>query len=368
MSRAGHQGPRRETSPGPSRTEGVTLRDVARAAGVSVATASRVFNGKGSVSDRTRERVLQAAEDLHYTVNTLAKSMMGIGPRLLVYITFARAGTQSDVIDGMEQVATRHGAMFTANTVGPDIHQERALVRMYMQQRATGMIFGKSGDGSAEYVERIRRYDEALRSIGSYLVLCRPEIPQLPQVATVSYEQTMAVSRATRNLVMLGHRRIAFIGDWDQDSAHRRVDGYRRGLESEGIPVDPSLIIRCPNITADGCRAAEQLLGRFVERPDERPTAVMTFSDDIAIGVYRAARRLGLRIPDDLSVVGFDDIPFAADITPSLTTIRPSFRAVGQRAAELVFKRPEPGNPDLHTTFESRFILRDSIAPPAGRR
>ena len=354
----------RAESPGPRRTEGVTLRDVAKAAGVSVATASRVFNGKNTVRKDTRDRVLKAADELHYTVNTLAKSMMGNGPRLLAYITFARAGTQSDVIDGMEQVAIAHGAMFTASTVGGDVRQEHTLLRMYMQQRAVGVILGKSGDNSPEYIARIRQYHEDLLSIGSYLVLCRPEIPELPDVPTVAYEQTMAVRRALHNLVMIGHRRIAFIGDWDQDSACRRVAGYRRGLADDGIPEDPELIVRCPSSTEDGSRAAEQLLRRFDQHPEMRPTAIMTFADDIAIGVYRAARRLGLRIPDDLSVVGYDDIPFASDITPPLTTIHPSFRSVGQRAAELIFNQPAPDSPELHTTFESRFVLRASIAPP----
>ncbi|MBT1175960.1 LacI family DNA-binding transcriptional regulator [Bifidobacterium callimiconis] len=352
----------RRNSPGPRAGTGANLRDVAREAGVSVSTASRALSGNTHISDETRARVVDAAQRLNYTINGLARSMSGAGPRPLVYLTYqVRDDAQGDIIMGLESVAKQHDSMLIVSTTVSADDRTSDLIDFFTQQRAAGVVIGRSGDDSPEFLANVRRYRDHLRSIGSPLVFCgRPEIPGEPNIPTVDYEQTGPGRRLTRALTDLGHTRIAFVGAETNMPAQLRMRGFEQGMRESGLEPNPAWMVHCRNSQAE----SQPVIERLLSLPDgERPTAIVAHSDYIALGAYRAARRLGLRIPDDLSVVGFGDIPSCLDVTPTLTTVAAPFLTLGRQAARFCFDPQSANGTNLHATFASTPIVRESMGP-----
>lgn len=351
---------------GPKRLDVVHLSDVAKLAGVSTSTASRALAGSPLVSERTRRRVRKAAEELHYTVNTLSKSLMGSGPRPLVFITFGLILPHVEMVNGMSRVANEHGTTLLTSFVRHSDDYEERIITLHAQQRVRGVILGRSGDNSPQYVRRIRSYQQQLQAINASLVLCaRPEIPELPEIPSVNYDQTVVVKDAVGTLVSLGHRRIAFIGDAIHLSARQRVEGYRNGMRDAGLEAPAHMVVRCDNTKDAGYEAAMTLFRDLAGDPAPRPTAVIAYSDFVALGVYRAARELGLSLPRDLSVIGFDDDPYAEDFTPSLSSIHVPFESIGKYAARMAFAPRDSYADNPHVTLSSKLVIRDSVAPPA---
>ena len=352
----------RQNNPGPRAGTGANLRDVARAAGVSISTASRALSGSTHISEETKARVLDAAQRLNYTINGLARSMSGAGPRPLVYLTYqVHDDAQGDIIMGLESVAQQHDSMLIVSTTVSANDRTSDLIDFFTSQRAAGTVIGRSGDDSPEFLANVRRYHDQLRSIGSPLVFCgRPEIPGEPSIATVDYEQVGPMRHLTRRLIDLGHTRIAFVGAETNMSAQLRMRGFEQGMRESGLEPNPAWIVHSRNSEAESQPIIEQLLSKPAA---ERPTAIVAHSDYIAIGAYRAARKLDLQIPDDLSVVGFGNIRSALDVTPTLTTVSVPFLTLGRQAAKFCFDQQSRGIGNLHTTFASTPVLRDSIGP-----
>ncbi|MCH2456607.1 MAG: substrate-binding domain-containing protein [Henriciella sp.] len=167
-------------------------------------------------------------------------------------------------------------------------------------------------------------------------------------------------AQAARHLAGLGHQRIAHIhGPRSFRSAHERLNGFTRGLAEFGIDLSPELTIEAGYTFDSGVRAADNLLSR----PD-RPTAIFTGNDEMAIGVYTSARNAGLRVPEDLSIVGFDDTPMAARIAPALTTVRLPIREMGQEAAKAVLRLVSEAGNKSNKSFQPEIIVRQSTARP----
>ncbi|MFF4622816.1 LacI family DNA-binding transcriptional regulator [Nonomuraea jabiensis] len=346
--------PRRGTR-GPAPTSGANLRDVAARAGVSTSTASRVFADSPLVRPDTRERVLAAAEELGYVVNGLAQAMMGRGRRSVAFVATHMIGaTFAAMAAGAESIATTQGNLFVVSTTGDDISRERDLMETLREQRAAAVLFAGSTRTGRDSDRRIAEYAQDLETIGARLVLCgHPAVPALPKVLTVDYDQVGGVRSAMNHLTSAGHRRIAFVGlEAEKTTPLQRLRGYELGLQDAGLAVDPSLVIECENETDPAAVASRELLSR----PD-RPTAVVGLTDGVAIGVYRAARSLGMAIPADVAVVGFDDIPHVVDLTPSLTTVRAPFWEVGVRGARLALGLEENNG---HVTLPTQLIVRQS--------
>ena len=343
---------------GPDRVTQANLRDVALHAKVSVATASRVFADNPNVNPDSRDRVLASARELGYVVNGLARAMMGRGPQSIAFVVRAMIGpTFAALAAGVESVAGRNGHLVLMSATEGDPERERDLIQVLRELRVKAVLLVGSTETDVSFDERAAGYARDLAQVNASLILCgRPPVPGHPQLVSVDYDQPAGVSAAVDELVRLGHTRIAYIGEGPgMTTAELRLHGYQTALRRHGIALDPALIRVAANNEADGARAADELL-----RSGTTVTAIVTMTDNIAVGAYRAARALGISLPNQLSIIGFDDAPVVGDLTPALTTVHPPFFEVGVRAAEIALGLA----PRDHVLLPTRFVLRESAVAP----
>ncbi|WP_285363485.1 LacI family DNA-binding transcriptional regulator [Microbacterium sp. LMC-P-041] len=348
---------RRNATPGPERGGGPTLAEVAQAAGVSRATASRVLAGRAAGKSASHARVLAAAEELGYVVNGLARSMMGVGRRSIAFVSSIMVGpTFASMAGGAEDVATANGHLFTMCTTGGDVEREAALIETLSEQRVAAVLLVGSTPATEEFEARAQRYSATLARVGAQLILCgRAALPHHPHIASIDYDHRGGVRTGVEHLVTLGHRRIAFLGSLDDmTTPHQRFLGYQDGLHDAGIAFDPALAVRSSNTSDDAAAATLDLLGR-----DPDVTAIVCQTDIMAVGVCRALHAEGIAIPERISVVGFDDMQLVADLTPSLTTVRAPFHDVGELAGRIAVG----GAYDGPVVLAGELIVRGSTGP-----
>lgn len=344
-------------SRGPGRLAPVNLRDVAAHARVSLATASRVFAGNANVQPAIKERVLASADALGYVVNGLARAMTGRGPRSIAFVVRAMIGpTFASLAAGVESVAARNGHLVLMCATEGDEQRERELIGVLRELRVKAVLLVGSTELDAAFDERAAGYARDLAQVNAALILCgRPPIATRPEILSVDYDQYSGIGEGVDELVRFGHRRIAYVGEpRGMTTAELRLDGYLAALARHGITPAPELIRVSANSEADGARAVGELLGSGAAA-----TALVAMTDNIAVGAYRAARQHGLTLPDDLSIIGFDDVPVVADLTPGLSTVHPPFFELGVRAAEIALGLA-PAN---HVLLETRFMRRGSAVP-----
>ena len=342
----------------------VTVSDVATTAGVSKATAARALGDYGAVSAAVRDRVLAAAEQLGYRPNALAKTM-----------STGRSNTLGIVIGDIENPffaqATR-GAADVANAAGFDLILSNSDEDAEIEANAIGVQLAKRVDGllvapaSSVHIDNLRTIIDA----GRPLVLFDRAAPEL-QVDTVIAANRRGAKDLTSLLLDAGHRRIAFISTIAHDGPFRRADslasssvdervqGFVESLEAAGVP-EPEQFVHL-NARIEG---VEQLARRLLEG-DAAVTAIVASDSLIALGVFRAARALGRRIPDDLSLVAFDDADWTGVTTPGVTVMAQPIHEIGAEAARLLIRRIRgDGGPPVTSVLEQRLIARDSVAPP----
>lgn len=302
----------------------VTIHDVARTAGVSVSTVSRVLNDKDDVAIETYERVQQVIEDLGYTSSLAAKSMRSRKTNVIGLIMPDVGDSFTiEVMKGVNQAITQFGYDLITYT-GGDATASSWPAR---EQKYISLLNGSITDGIIIVAPR------ALTFPTTYPIVAvdhHPGDTNFPSVLSTNREGALAVMDY---LIQLGHRRIGFVGGrTDLQSGIRRHQGYIDGLQRAGISVDPDLVQE-GNFTMDvGYRCAQQLLA--LANP---PTAIFAANDQSAFGVIKAAHQMGLKIPDDLSVVGFDNIPETAYYLPGgITTVDQSVREMGRVATEML--------------------------------
>ncbi|WP_250452832.1 LacI family DNA-binding transcriptional regulator [Caballeronia sp. ATUFL_M2_KS44] len=308
--------------------EEVSIADVAERAGVSVATVSRVLNGHTNVREATREKVRAAVAASGYRINELARNLRTAESRLLLTMVPDFGNPfYAAIVRGIDSVARQNGYFMLLCDTGADPLRERSYFDLLRGRRADGAI---CLDPAA--------VQNALAEEASALpwVACCEFDPDAG-VPYVGIDNHLAAGDVMRYLIGKGHRRIALI-----NSGHgylygrQRLAGYRDALEAAGIAANPAWQIELDSLDYDaGGRAAAQLasLGR------ERPTAIFAVSDTLAIGVMNGLRGAGLRVPEDVAVVGFDDIAVAAHVDPPLTTVAQPMQALGEAAANLLLKR-----------------------------
>jgi LacI family xylobiose transport system transcriptional regulator len=345
---------------GPAR---VTLSDVAAEAGVSLSTISKVLNGRPDVSAGTRARVERILASNGYLRRASEKS--GSGLIELVFHELESAWSM-EIIRGVENVAAENGMSVVLTESGSRRAPAPDWIEGALRRRPVGVVLVFS-DLPREYREMLKR-----RSIP--FVIIDPAGDPSPDVPSVGSANWSGGLMATRHLIELGHTRIAAItGPDDMMCSHARLDGYRSAMGAAGIPIVPEWV-RFGNFHTSG---GEQH-GRELLESADRPTAIFAGSDLQALGVLEAVRGLslrgsgpqgsGLRVPEDLSIVGYDDIPLAKWVSPRLTTVRQPLRRMAEEASRLVLrlsKSPLETVPrmDLATSL----VVRESTAaPPAG--
>ena len=272
---------------GPAPIDRVNLRDVARFAGVSPATASRVFSGTTSVREETRTKVLQAADHLGYVVNSLAQAVVGARHRSLAVV--ARSLEEpfvAQIVSGAEGVTRLSDTPFSLALTHSDQDVEQQVIRTLTEQRVAAVLLTGSTRPGKDSEDRIARYADHLASVQAKLILCaHPHIPTVPGVRTVTCDNPGGVRTLVQHLVGKGHRRIAFLGWSDTTTANQRFLGYSLGLRDAKLPLEASLVVECADDVVGGHLAALLLL----KKPNP-PTAIVAINDAVAVGVYRAAR------------------------------------------------------------------------------
>ncbi len=347
----------------------VSIYEVAAEAKVSIATVSRVLSGGGGarVARATQERVLEAARRLEYHPSGVARGLArGRMNTVGLVLYYEQPSVTSDpylgpCLDGVLAVHKRdhqNTVLFTKSS------WEEALAHLpsYCNGYCDGLLLMLPRTDSAIVGEL------AARDLPFVLVGDSRDDPD-GLLCCADVDNVAAAEAAVGHLIALGHRRIAaFCGDTVFCSSGQRLDGYRRALEAAGIPFDPSLVRPGTYFPRPGAVEAD-VRALWDERPEsERPTAVFGFNDAIALAAADALRARGLRIPADVSLIGFDDVPAAAAADPPLTTVRQPIRAIGERAAELLLARvngeAEPGRRAL---LPGEIIFRATTAPPPSR-
>ena len=334
-----------------------TARDVARLAGVSTSTVSHVLNGTRVVSDELRVRVTDAARELGYEANAVARSLKTRRSHTIALIT-PDIGNPffTSVVRGVEDVIGARGFTLILGNTAEDVHREEAYLRLLGAQRVDGIILVPSG-------ERYPYLDRLMHTKTAVVMLDR--IVSGPPVPAVVLDNVDAGRVATRHLLALGHRRIGLIsGRPGISTSAERLAGYRMELELSGIEFDLALVMDGQSRLEEAGRVTSLLL----ELPD-RPTALVVGNNLMTIGAVAAIEAHGLTIPGDVALVGFDDAIWADVLHPRLTTIAQPTYELGRAAAELLMRRiasPEVQVP-LRTAMSGHLIVRESCGAAAVR-
>jgi LacI family transcriptional regulator len=333
----------------------VTIAAIADAAGVSVPTVSRVLNGRTDVAAATRERVEQLLRDQGYRRRNSRRP--GRAQVLDVVFDTLDSSWAVELIRGVADVAHAAGA----GTVVSAVHQDETATRQWLRnlrsRTCDGVVFVLSQASAPVHIQ--------LRRLHIPVVVIDPSGAGA-DVATVGATNWAGGLSATEHLISLGHRRIGLVaGPRGLACSRARLDGYRAALAAAGIRLDPALIMPGDFTHESGYTAGGRLLDLA-----EPPTAVFATSDQMAFGVHEAARRRGLRVPTDLSVTGFDDLPEARWSSPPLTTVRQPLAEMGGLAAHTVLRlaRGEALQAP-RVELATELIVRDSTGPvPATSR
>lgn len=327
-----------------------TIRDVARLAEVSVATASRVLSKSDyPVAAEVRQRVLDAARGLDFTPNAFARGLSKRKFHLIgMVIPNIREPFFLQIGRGIEDVASRYGYMVILCNTNRDLDKEQRYVEELRAMRAGIILVGRSGYSEA-LMRELLNHPAPVVAIGRHLLPC----------SSVQFDNTQGMAEVTSHLLQLGHRHIAFIGGPSSSTtAIDRLEGFRVAMREQGLALDESMVVESDFTVEGGIRAMKQLL-----ETSGLPEAVVAPNDQLAIGAMHQAKACGLRVPADLSITGYNDIPMAAFIDPPLTTVRLPLHQIGVIAADMLLKQLNNDQRE-HTAvlLKGELVVRSSTA------
>jgi LacI family transcriptional regulator len=327
------------------------MREVAERAGVSVTTVSHVINNSRPVNPQTRHRVEEAMQTLGYQPNVLARSLRrGVTHTIGVILPDSTNPYFAEVVRGIEDTSFDQGYSVILCNSDNDLDKERHYTNVLVEKQVDGIIFVAAGLSSENIY--------ALQVRGVPLVLVDRHVPEV-LVDNVLTDNLLGGRLATNHLIELDHRIIGCIsGPKGVRLSSERIDGYRQALKSAGISLDPRMIVEGDFQYQSGYEGSKAL---FNQQPS--PTAIFACNDLMAIGVYRFAHENNLNVPEQLSIVGFDDVRLSAYTNPPLTTVHQSKHEMGSKAAKLLMERI--ADQDLETRQEilaTNLIIRGSTA------
>ncbi|MFG1956492.1 LacI family DNA-binding transcriptional regulator [Nonomuraea sp. NPDC049028] len=361
---------------GSARRSMPSIEVVAKEAGVSTATAGRALGGYGSVSGKSREAVLAAAERLGYRANSLARSMItGLTHTLGVLVPDIENPFFSRALRGIADVAHERGWEVLLVNTDEDLSLERKALGVLAERRVDGLVVAPTDTADRDALKDVI-------DAGIPVVLLDRRVPGL-EADTVGIDNRAAAKDATERLLALGHRNIALLTGGDEKLRPRlarpglrgverlgattvgaRAAGYRDALVESGIEPRPELVSAEGFRREDAAAATTRLLGL----PDP-PTAILALDSLLALGVLQALRRLGLRCPADVSLVGFDDADWAEAISPPLSVVAQPVYELGAEAGRLLLDRVQGADRrPVHRRLPTRFVERESarsVRPPA---
>ncbi len=335
----------------------VTIKQVAAEAGVSITTVSHVLNDVPGlrVNPATRQRILDVSARLGYVPNVLAQSLrtqrsntIGLIGDEIVTTPFA-----GKLILGAQEVAMSRDAVLFVVSTGYQRNVEERAIEVLLRRQVDGILYASMFHRAVELPAR-------LASVPTVLLNAECTTPGVPWVAP---DEVAGGRDAAETLLAAGHRRLGFINNIDEIPASSgRLEGFRARMAEAGLPPEELAVVAVESASSGGYEAAIDLLSRR-----RRPTAIFCFNDRLAMGAYRAAGELGLRVPDDVSIVGFDNQEYVADgVHPGLTTIELPHYDMGVWAAEQLFNQIDGATGDAPTALlRGPVVARDSVAPPA---
>ncbi|HVC80887.1 MAG TPA: LacI family DNA-binding transcriptional regulator [Chloroflexota bacterium] len=330
------------------------MRDIAALAGVSIATVSRVLNGRPDVAPNTRDLVLRQIRELGYvssrSVPTAPSGRTGL---IGLTVPFLQGGYFALIITGACEALYERDARIVLSPTLHEREREVTVLQRLMHRVTDGSLLILPSETKAELRQ--------LRQHGAPFVVIDPSTPLDDTIPVVTSANWSGARVATEHLTNLGHRRIGLItGPKDWCASVDRTAGYYSALLAAGLPIAPELV-RESDFDVEGGRLAAHDLLAF----PERPSAIFAINDNMAIGVMSAARERGLAIPRDLSVVGFDDIDLATVASPTLTTVSQPLLEMGRIAVSMLYRQIDGQALDAHRIeLSTRLVVRDSTAPP----
>jgi LacI family transcriptional regulator len=343
-----------DSQPEPPFRGRATIRDIADLAGVSIATVSRVLNDRPDVARETRETVLQVVREHGFSTNRGARGlssgrtgMIGVALPLVADAYFG------PILSGAAEALYERDMRIVLAATLHEHDREVSLLERLMRGTTDGAILMLPEESKEELL--------ALQEQGFPFVVVDPREPPPEGIACVAAMHADGARQAAEHLLALGHRRIgAIAGSAGWYATEERLAGFRAALAGAGILLDPELVVHSDWRIPRGTTAAHRLL----ELP-EPPTAIFGFNDNVAIGALHAAQERGLSVPDDLSIVGFDDTQQAVIVTPRLTSVSQPLAELGRMGVSLLIRLLEGQRVDaLRVELATRLVVRDSTAPP----
>lgn len=327
-----------------------TIKEVAEKAGVSPSTVSRALSGKVAVSPETKEKVLRAVKELNYQPNALAKGLKeGRSKTIGLIIPNVRNLVFPPAIRGITDVAKKYGYTVVLCNTDEDLETEKFYVESLRQRLVDGLIFSTATQASTHILE--------LKKQGFPVVLLIRHLNE--EIDAVIMDNFKGGYEATKFLIQRDYRRIALVnGTLELDLYRQRFEGYRAALAEAGIPYDEGLVVHGTKGWEDGYKAMYEIWGR-----GRKPDAVFGTSDPKALGVMKAIKEQGLKVPDDVAVMGYDNLDMSELTDPPLTTMAQPFYEAGVRAAERLVKlinskrKVRPVIEKLETTL----LIRQSV-------
>ncbi|MDW6004273.1 HTH-type transcriptional repressor PurR [Vibrio mangrovi] len=328
-----------------------TIKDVARLAGVSTTTVSHVINKTRFVAETTQEKVMEAVKTLNYAPSAVARSLKCNSTRTIgMLVTQSTNPFFSEVIDGVESYCYRQGYTLILCNTGGLYEKQRDYIRMLAEKRVDGMLVMCS-DLTAELLEMLEAYDDIPKVIMDW----GPESSQADKIIDNSEEGGYL---ATRYLLDKGHRHIACLsGHLSKAACQERIQGFRRAMAEANLTPNEDWILE-GNFECDtAVLAADKIIAM-----DEQPTAVFCFNDTMALGLMSRLQQRGIKVPEDISVIGYDNIEISEYFSPPLTTIHQPKRRVGKNAFEILLERIKNKEHDRRTfEMHPEIVERDTV-------
>jgi len=330
--------------------------DIAREAGISIATVSRALNGKAEVAPATRETILRIAQTKGYISGKQAHSL--VGRRLIGFtVPEVRSPYFVEIMQGAAEALDTYEASLVLCPTEYQSERERSLLQRLLHNGVDGALLLFPSESTAELLQ--------LQQSSYPFVVISPAFAVPDPLLVVTATDMAGGRQATEHLLSLGHRRIGIItGPSDWCATIDRLAGYYAVLASAGMAVDPALTVRADFTVEGGLQAARWLL----DLPDP-PTAIFALNDDMAVGTLRAAEERGLCVPEDISIIGFDDALFASYTTPALTSVRQPLRELGRAGVVLLFRKMQGPNIEARRIeLSTQLMVRRSTGPAPEHR
>ncbi|HEY1212553.1 MAG TPA: LacI family DNA-binding transcriptional regulator [Bryobacteraceae bacterium] len=330
----------------------VSIKDIAHLAGVSHSTVSRALRDSPLISQKTAERIRKIAEQEGYNPSAVARGLVTNRTEAIgVVVTSIADPFNGEVVAGIEELANEHGYTVVLATSQADPAREMAVVRSFQGRRVDGILVASSRVGAL--------HEPLLSELHIPIVLLNNQHPSV-FAHSVRFDNESGAYEATRHLVELGHTRIAYLGDeFGLHSDAERYEGFCKMMAEAGLPVDQRLVKRA-NGKPEGAReAARQMLTGA-----NMPSAIFCYNDMSALGVLFEASLHGIRVPEDMSVVGFDDIFFSSYLRPALTTVRQPMKDLGRRAMQLLLALLRNEEAERAVLVKGKLMVRGSTAEP----